>query len=311
MRAVQINRYGGIEEMEINKNAPAPSISNTQVLVEVHCASLNPVDFKIRRGDLRQFKEVHFPMTMGGDFAGIVVSSGSEVTGVKAGDMVYGSALVTNGGSGALAEFAACNRENIYIKPQISCYEAAALPLTGCSAIQALFDQIQLKASQKILIHGGAGGIGSVAIQIAKTIGAFVAATASEKSSGFVKELGADLVIDYKKERFEELLKEYDAVLDNVGGDTYRKSFEVLRKGGVINSMLERPDKALEEKYKVKALHQFTVVNAKRLSLLSEYVESGKIKINVGKKFTLDKTKEAFEYFETGHSSGKIVLKIQ
>ncbi|MFW6245060.1 MAG: NADP-dependent oxidoreductase, partial [Fibrobacterota bacterium] len=232
-----------------------------------------------------------------------------EVTDLKPGDQVFGNAFLLNGSSGSLAEFAACNRESMHLKPDFYFYEAAALPLTGTSALQALTEQIQLREGQKILIHGGAGGIGSMAIQLARAMGARVATTVSKKDKDLVKSLGADKVINYKKEKFEEEIGDYDAVLDTVGGDTYRRSFRVLKKGGVINSMLEDPDEDLAREHNVRALYQKTVVNAKRLSRLSEYIGGGKLKPLIDREFELDNIREAFEYFETEHSRGKVIIK--
>lgn len=309
MKAVQISQYGGPEVIQISREAPMPTIKDNQVLVEVHAASLNPVDWKFRNGNMKKAVKIPFPLTLGGDFSGIVVRAGSDVSDLKPGDQVFGSAFLLNGGSGSLAEFAACNRESMHLKPDIYFYEAAALPLTGTSALQALTEQIQLREGQKILIHGGAGGIGSMAIQLAKAMGAKVATTVSKKDKDLVKGLGADKVINYKKENFEAEIEDYDAVLDTVGGDTYKRSFKVLKKGGVINSMLEDPDEELAKEYSVRALYQKTVVNAKRLSRLSEYIGGGEIRPVIDKEFELDTAREAFEYFETEHSRGKVIIK--
>ncbi|MFP4163426.1 MAG: NADP-dependent oxidoreductase [Chitinispirillaceae bacterium] len=309
MKAVQIHQYGGPEVIEVSDEVHMPSITDSQVLVEVHAASLNPVDWKFRQGNMKGAVKRAFPFTLGGDFAGIVVNVGSEVTDLKPGDQVFGSSFIMNGGSGALAEFTACNRKNMHLKPDVYFYEAAALPLTGSSAVQALTEQIQLKEGQKILIHGGAGGIGSLAIQLAKAMGAKVATTVSKKEKDLVKGLGADKVINYKKQEFDEEIQDYDAVLDTVGGETYRRSFRVLKEGGVINSMLESPDEKLAEEHKVNALYQHTVVNPQRLSRLSEYIGAKGIKPVIDREFELDTAREAFAYLETHHCRGKVIIK--
>ncbi len=309
MKAVQFSRYGGPEVIETG-DVPIPSIKDNQVLVEVHAASLNPIDWKLRRGYLQEVFQPAMPVTLGGDFTGLVVNTGSKVTDLNAGDQVYGQAIVMNGGSGSLAEFVACNRQNLNYKPPVYFYEAAALPLAGVSALQSLAEQIQLKKGQKILIHGGAGGIGSLAIQLAKTMQAFVATTVSAKDIDFVKKLGADLAIDYKTQRFEEIIQDYDAVFDTVGKDTYRRSFAVLKKGGIINSMVHPVDDELARQFEVKALYQSTITNAKRLSRLSEYVGSDKLKPVIDREFSIDNAREAFEYFENEHSRGKVIVKI-
>jgi NADPH:quinone reductase-like Zn-dependent oxidoreductase len=163
---------------------------------------------------------------------------------------------------------------------------------------------------QKILIHGGAGGIGSFAIQLAKHLGAQVTVTASADEKQYVKELGADECIDYKTQSFEDLIKEYDAVFDTVGGETYKKSFQVLKKGGIIVSMLEQPDSELMAQYGVKAIAQFTQVNNERLAKLAELVEAGVIKVHVDKIFSLAQTRDALAYLQSGHPKGKMVVQV-
>ncbi|MBI2598399.1 MAG: NADP-dependent oxidoreductase [Candidatus Diapherotrites archaeon] len=189
--------------------------------------------------------------------------------------------------------------------------EAASMPLAGISAWQALSEHMNLSAGQKILVHGGAGGIGSNAIQIAKHLGAFVAATVSPEDKQFVKKLGADQVIDYKSEPFERLVNNFDAVFDTVGGDTYKKSFQVLKKDGIIVSMLEQPDNELVKKFGVRVISQFTQVSSEKLSKLGELVDRGKIKVFVDKTFPLIKAAEALDYLQKGHHRGKVLLKIK
>jgi len=311
MRAVQIKKHGATETVEFMENVPEPQINDTQVLVAVHAMSINPVDYKFRQG-MAGFKGEKFPLTLGGDFSGVVAQIGNAVTTLKPGDPVYGYAFVLNGGSGAFSEFVASNEKNTAMKPvNATFYEAAALPLTGTSAVQSLEEMIKIKNGQKILIHGGAGGIGSIAIQIARKKGAFIATTVSAKDISFVKEIGADIAIDYKTQRFDEILRDYDAVFDTVGGETYLRSFNILKKGGVINSMLESPDEKLVNKYDVRALSQFTITNNVRLDRLKEYVDSGDVKPYVDRIFDLENIREAFRYFETEHHRGKVVLRTQ
>jgi len=312
MKAAQYNKYGGPEAIEINGKAPNPSASLGQVLVEVHAASLNPFDYKLRLGYMKEMIPLKFPVTIGGDFSGVVTQLGEGVSEFKIGDEVYGQALVLNGGSGAFAEFAASNVANAAHKPKsVDHIKAASLPLVGASAIQALEVHIKLKSGDRILIHGGSGGIGSIVIQLAKSIGAYVATTVGTDSIEFVKNLGADEVIDYKNQKFEELLKDFDAVFDTVGGETVNKSFKVLKKGGVIVSMLGAPNPELAKEYNVTAIGQNTRINDKTLSRLTELVEKGVIKAQVDKVFPFEQTKEAFEYFEKGHPRGKVVVKIK
>ena len=234
MKSVQINRYGGSEVIEINQNIPEPTVSAGKVLVNVKAAGVNPVDWKIREGGFQQMIQLQFPSTLGMDFSGVIKQVGEGVSNseFKQGDEVYGQAGVINGGSGAFAEMALAKTESIANKPKrLSHIEAAALPLVGVSAWRALTENIGLSKGKRILIHGGAGGIGSIAIQLAKHLGAYVATTVSANDKQFVQELGADQVIDYKTQNFEDILHDYDAVFDTVGGDTYKRSFKVLKKG--------------------------------------------------------------------------------
>lgn len=307
MKAAQINKFGGKEAVTINKEAPRPELAAGQLLIEVHAAGVNPVDWKIREGYMRQNMEL--PATLGRDFSGVVKEVGAGVSGFKAGDEVYGQASL---GRGSFAEFVLADGKAVTPKPKsINHLEAGALPLAGASAWQALVDHMGLSKGQKILIHGGAGGIGSFAIQIAEHLGAYVATTVSERDIPFVKGLGADETIDYKNQSFEELLRDFDAVFDTVGGETYAQSFKVLKKGGTIVSMLEEPDSKLMAQYGVKAVGQWTQVTRERLSKLAELVDRGAIKVHVDKIFPLDLASEALEYQRTAHPRGKVVLKIK
>jgi alcohol dehydrogenase len=204
MKSINYSVYGDVDVLETIPDAAIPSIRPEQLLVEVEAASINPIDYKIRQGYMQAFMPVRFPVTIGGDFSGRVKKIGGEVTGFKIGDSVYGQAIVLNGGSGSVAEFVAANAVNAARMPDKTGFtEAAALPLAGVSALQAIEDFIKLKSGQKILIHGGAGAIGAIAIQLAKSIGAHVVTTSSEKNINYVKELGADTVIDYHKQPIE------------------------------------------------------------------------------------------------------------
>lgn len=311
MRAVQINSYGGNEVLEINQNAPKPTLSKNQVLVEVYAASINPVDWKIRSGFLKDVMPLTFPAILGGDFAGIVRKV-QDIHDFRENDEVYGSAIVLNGGSGSFAQYVAANIKNIARKPKnIDFIEASVLPLVGASAVQALEDHIKLATKQKILIHGGAGGIGHIAIQLAKHLGAYVATTVGSEDMEYAKSLGADEVIDYKTQVFENMLKDFDAVFDTVGGRTTNQSFRVLKRGGVIVSMLGQPDSKLAEQHGVTGIAQFTDINSKRLARLAQLVESGKIKGHVDKIFPLAEIKKAITYQEQGHPRGKVALKMK
>jgi alcohol dehydrogenase len=308
--------YGSSEVVEINQNAAAPNDpSDGKVLVKVKAAGVNPIDWKIREGYMQQMIPLQFPSTLGMDFSGTIEKVGAGVSGFNVGDEVYGQASVTRGGSGAFAEIALANADSIAHKPKsLNHQETAGLPLVGVSAWQALVETIGLTDGQKkILIHGGAGGIGSIAIQLAKRLGAYVATTASTNDKQFVKELGADEVIDYKTQTFEDLLPhDYDAVFDTVGGETYKRSFEVLKRGMgmIIVSMLEQPNQQLMEQFGVKAIFQFTQVNRERLTKLAQWVDQNNIRVNVDRTFSLEEAGKALDYQKDVHPRGKVVLAI-
>jgi NADPH:quinone reductase-like Zn-dependent oxidoreductase len=310
MRSAQINRYGGSEVIEISQNTPELTLSSGKVLVSIKAAGVNPVDWKIREGYFQQMIPLQFPFTLGMDFSGVIIQVGEGVSSdFKQGDEVYGQAGVVTGGSGAFAEMALAKTESITNKSKrLSYVEAAALPLVGVSAWRALVENIGLSKGQRILIHGGAGGIGSIAIQLAKNLGAYVATTASVNDKVFVQELGADQVIDYKSQNFEDLLHDYDSVFDTVGGETYKRSFKVLKKGGIIISMLEQPNSELMNQYNVKAIFQFTQADRERLTKLAEWVDQNNVKINVDRTFLLDEAGKALDYQKDVHPRGKVVL---
>jgi NADPH:quinone reductase-like Zn-dependent oxidoreductase len=307
MKSTQIKRYGGSEVVEINQSTPAPNDPSAgKVLVDVKAAGVNPADWKIREGYFQQMMPLQFPSTLGMDFSGVIEKVGEGVPDFKQNDEVYGQAAVIRGGSGAFAD-------TIAHKPKILSHEkAAGLPLVGVSAWQALVDIIGLSKGQKILIHGGAGGIGSIAIQLAKHLGAYVATTVSTNDKQFVKEeLGADEVIDYKTQTFEDLLPhEYDAVFDTVGGETYTRSFKILKRGGIIVSMLEQPNQELMDRFGVKAISQFTQVNRERLTKLAQWVDQNNIRVNIDRTFPLDEAGKALDYQRDVHLRGKVVLQV-
>ncbi len=310
MKAVQIRSYGGVEVLEVNNDVAKPSASEGQVLVEVYAASLNPFDWKVREGMTKGYLNLEFPILMGGDFAGVIKELGQNVFGFKVGDEVFGQAAAYGGGSGSFAELAVANTDKIAVKPNgLDFLQAASLPLVGVSALQALETHINLKKDQKILIIGGAGGIGSIAIQIAKALGAYAAASAGSDDLDYVKSLGADEVYDYK-ENFWEKIHEFDAVFDTAGKET-DKAFRVVKKGGVVVWMTGNPDLELAKKLEVQAIAQNSEGNRERLTRLAQLVQDGKVKAQVDKVFSLDEVKEAFTHLETGHPRGKAVLKIR
>jgi alcohol dehydrogenase len=312
MRAVQFNTYGDASVIEINENAPIPQLNKGQVLVNNYAASINEFDWKLRSGMMQKMITLNFPATMGGDFSGKVILVGPGVSDFKIGDEIYGQAIILNGSSGAMAQNVAANSQNCAVKPSgISFNEAAALPLTGVSALQAIVEHIKLTSGQKILIQGGAGGIGHLAIQIAKSIGAYVATTISTDDINFAKDMGADEIIDYITSRFEDSIKNYDAVFDTVGGETTDRSFTVLKKGGILVSMAGQPKEELVQKYGVTAIGQKTDVNTSRLNQLTKLVNSGKLKVHIAQTFEFNKVKDAFNYQETSSPQGKVVIQIK
>lgn len=311
MKAIQINGYGGSDVLILNDNAPTPTPGKGQVLVAGRAASINPFDLGIVGGYFKEQMPLTFPVTVGGDFSGVVSEVGDGVSEFKVGDEVYGTANIFTGGSGAFAEAIVANVANCALKPKnVNFEEAAALPLVGSSAVQALEEHIKLHAGQKICIHGGAGGIGHVAIQLAKVIGAYVATTVSTDDVAFAKQLGADEVIDFRTQAFETILKEYDSVFVTARGDVTGKSYGILKRGGVLVSMADQPDASQAETLGITATGQMTRTDTQHLRRVAELVESGKIKVNVDKVFPFTQNKEAWEYQQTGHPRGKVVLKI-
>lgn len=293
MQAVQINQYGDNQEIVLQETAE-PVLKEGQVSVDVKAASCNPFDITIRSGAIQKMMPFPLPLTLGGDFAGVT----------RDGNEVYGSANVANGGSGSMAQVTAANLANLAAKPKnISWVEAASLPLTGCSAIQAIDEHIALKSGEKILIHGGAGGIGSLAIQLAKARGAYVATTASGEGIELAKKLGADLVIDYSTQKFEAGVKDYGAVFDTVGGEITERSLQVLTPDGRMVTMIGQSEDP-------RVIRQGTKVNTANLDKLRAIVESGVIKPQIAQVFPLAKAREAYELLEHGHPLGKVVIEV-
>jgi alcohol dehydrogenase len=312
VKAVQIDAYGDTGVLRMVADAPKPEAAPGQVLIEVHAASINPADSMLRAGYMQSMVKLQFPATMGSDVAGVVVAAGSDAVSLKVGDRVYGSAGFVSGGSGAFAEYAAATAGRVARLPAGQTFvQAAALPLAGVSALQAIEEQLQLRAGSRILIHGGAGGIGSLAIQIAKRAGAYVASTCHGGVASFVRNLGADEVIDVDQQAFQDRLKGFDAVLDTIGAETYTNSFSVLKKGGVLLTMIAQPNAELAQKFGVRTLGQLTDVNAARLDRLAELVAEGAVKIQVDRVFALSQAKEAFLARESGPVRGKIVLQVR
>jgi NADPH:quinone reductase-like Zn-dependent oxidoreductase len=310
MKATIINKYGGTEVIETSDDIQKPAVKAGQVLVEVHAASLNRIDSVIRAGYLHQLMPLNFPSVLGGDFAGIVAQVGEGATNVKTGDEVYGYAGAFLGGSGSLAENTSVSVDKVPKKPKsIDMATAASLPLAGASAIQAIEEHIKLQKGQKILIHGGSGGIGSLAIQLAKLHEAYVATTVSTSNIELAKKLGADEVIDYKTNDFTTIIKDYDAVLV-AAAEELNNSYKVVKKGGILVSIAGNVDENLAKEHGITAITQMTRTSTSQLKRLGELVDSGKLKPLIDKTFTFNDAKEAFDYFEQKHPRGKVVIRI-
>lgn len=311
MKAAQFNDYGDASVLQVT-DVEKPTISEGKVLVKVQAASLNPFDTMVRAGYLKDMIPLTLPVTIGGDIAGTVAEVGDGVTGLAAGDVVYGQANIVAGNSGAFAEFALTSATQVAKAPtNVNIDEAGSLPLIGASALEALEKHIKLQPGQKVFIHGGSGAIGGAAVQIAKNIGAYVATTATGDGVEEVKALGADQVIDYKAQDFTTELADFDAVFDTVGGDDFNKSFQILKQGGMAVSMVAQADEAAAKEHGITATTQMTNVNTEVLNTLRDLVESGVVTPRVGKVFTLDQVQDAFTARETGSVKGKVVLHIQ
>lgn len=308
MKAVQITQYGGIENLQV-VDVPVPSPGKHQVLVEIHAVSINPFDVTLRNGTYKEFIPLKFPVTVGGDFAGRITALGEDVSEFVVRDEVYGSAITLSGGSGAFAQFASANTASISKKPKnLNFSQAASLPLVGSSSVQALEEHIKLQKDQKILIHGGAGGIGSIAIQVAKSIGAYVATTVNADSVAFATALGADQVIDYTKVPFATVVKDFDAVFDTVGGETTNQSYSVLKKRGTLVTMVGQPDAQMAQTYGVTAIGQNTHIITPALDRVAQLADNGSIKPLVDKAFPPDQVQEAFTLQEQGRPRSKVVI---
>ena len=310
MKAVRIHTSGGVEVLKY-EDAPRPEPKESELLVRVIAAGVNPVDAKIRAGGFGRRSPDAQPMVLGWDVAGIVESAGPAASKFKKGDAVFAFLPLQRGGG--YAEYVIVDEAIAVAKPKsLTFVEAAAVPLAAMTAWQAMLDTGGLKEGQTVLIHGGSGGVGAFAVQIAKAKGAKVIATASTPNQEFLKELGADVAIDYKTQKFEDIAKDVDVVLDTVGGagETQKRSFEVLRKGGSLVSIVGGPDQNLAKEKGVNAKGILVKPDAKQLSQIAELIDSGKIKVTVSQVVPLQDVAKAHEQIETGHTKGKIVLKV-
>jgi NADPH:quinone reductase-like Zn-dependent oxidoreductase len=306
MKAVVVHEYGGPEVLKLEE-APRPEPKENEVLVRVIGAGVNPVDALIRSGKYAKFFGTTLPLVPGYDIAGVVEKTGAKVTKLKVGDAIYAYPMW----GGGYAEYDVVAEGEAALKPKSLNYiEAASVPLVALTAWQALIDVAKLSAGQTVLIHGGSGGVGSMAIQIAKARGAKVIATASTPNQGLLKELGADVSIDYTTQKFEEIAKDVDVVLDSVGKDTLARSYGVIKKGGFIATLVAEPDKAELDKRGIRGASISVKPNAQELAEITKLIDAKKIKPVVSQVLTLADAVKAQEQAATHHTRGKIVLKI-
>jgi NADPH:quinone reductase-like Zn-dependent oxidoreductase len=306
MKAVVAHEYGPPDVLKLEK-VPRPEPKEDEALVRVIASGVNPADPLTLGGKFAKEWGTHLPLIPGYEIAGIVEKTGDQVTSLKAGAAVYGYPTF----GGGWAEYVAVKEWEVALKPKsLSFAEAAAVPMGALTAWQALVDVAQLHAGQTILIHGGSGGVGSFAIQIAKERGARVIATASTANQDLLRQLGADVTIDYTKQKFEEIAKDVDCVLDPVGKDTLARSYAVLKKGGVILALVARPDPEELKKHEIRAEGIWVKPNAKDLSEIARLIDAGKIKPIVTQVRPMSEAIAAEQQAETHHTRGKVVLRI-
>ena len=333
MKAFILDSYGSNKRLRLGA-MPAPALGDHDVLVEVHAASVNPLDSKIRDGEFKLILPYRLPVVLGNDLAGVVVRVGAKVRGFKPGDEVY--ARPDKDRIGTFAELIAMNEADVAMKPKnLTMEEAASIPLVALTAWQALVEIGKLTKGQKVLIHAGSGGVGTVAIQLAKHLGATVATTTSGANADFVKGLGADIVIDYRKDDFETILDGYDVVLNSLGKDTLEKSLSVPKPGGKLISISGPPDAqfakangsswllqqvmrvlsfGIRRKSKLRRVSYsflFMRASGEQLSKITALIEGGVIRPVIDRVFQFEATNEALAYVETGRSKGKVVVKVQ
>jgi NADPH:quinone reductase-like Zn-dependent oxidoreductase len=308
MKAVRIHTQGGPETL-VYEDAPRPTPLTNEVLIRVRAASVNPVDWKIRDGYGKEIFNHQMPLILGWDVAGTIEAVGPEVDKFKLGDPVYGYTSLLR--DGAYAEFAIAKQEEIALKPaSLDFVEAAAVPVAALTAWQAMFDTANLEENQKVLIHAASGGVGSIAVQLAKAKGVYVIGTSSARNADFVRELGVDEFIDYQATQFETVVHDVDVVLDTIGGDTQVRSFGVLRKDGFLVSIVEPPSEELAAQHGVRSKMVGVLPNGTQLSEIAALIDSGKVKPFVETVLPLSEARQAHEMSKSGRTRGKIVLQV-
>jgi NADPH:quinone reductase-like Zn-dependent oxidoreductase len=306
MKAVVAHDYGAADVLKY-EDAPRPEPKENELLVRVIACGVNPADPLVISGRLAKEFGTHLPLIPGYDVAGVVEKTGAKITKFKKGDAVYGYALF----GGGWAEYAVLGENEAALKPRSTSFiDAAAVPLAALTAWQSLIDTAKLSAGQTVLIHGGSGGVGSFAVQIAKAKGARVIATASTANQDLLKQLGADVPIDYTKTKFEEVAKDVDVVVDTVGRDTLARSYPIVKKGGIVTTIVSRPDQAQLDKYGIRGNSVWSHPDGNELAEITKLIEAGKIKPIVSQVFPLADAVKAAEQAETHHTRGKLVVKI-
>lgn len=309
MKAVRIHDYGTSDVLTI-EDIPIPEIKEDDVLIKIFATSVNPVDWKVREGLVRWRNLHQLPLTLGWDVSGVVDKIGSKAHKFKIGDEVYSRPSIDRNGS--YAEYIAVRETEVALKPKtITHEEAASIPLVGLTVWESLVTTANIQAGQKVLIHAAAGGVGSMAVQIARIYGCYVIGTASEGNIDFVKNLGAHEVIDYRNQDFTQLIKDVDVVLDTVGGTTQENSWKVLREGGMLMSIINKPSDEIANQYKARSGYIFVQSNGRILETLAHLIDTGKLKPVVGSVFSLDEIKQAQELSQSKRAKGKIVIKVR
>ena len=304
-RVIHVYSYGGPEQLKLEQK-PRPEPQAGEVLLRVHAAGVNQIDWKIRQGLMKDFQPVTFPYTPGIEVAGVVEGVGPGVTAFEIGQAVFGQSA-----RGAYAEYITESVEALALKPEtLSFAEAATVPVGATTAWRALFDNGGLTSGQRVLIQGAAGGVGLFAVQLAKWKGAQVIGTASTANLDFVLGLGADTVVDYTTTPVESVVQEVDLVLDGVGGETLISSLAALRRGGTLISIAGLPPREEAQARGVRAAFIRNQYSRELLQTVTRFIDEGRIKVTVGKTFPLSEVQQAHEYSRSGHGRGRIVLQI-
>jgi NADPH:quinone reductase-like Zn-dependent oxidoreductase len=309
MNAIRIHDYGGPEVLQF-EDAPRPQLGNGEVLVRVHAAGVNPLDWKVRSGSLNGFVQHKLPLIPGWDVSGVVEQIGPGVSQFKKGDEVFAMADPTR--DGTYADYVAVRGTALAIKPKsLHHVRAAATPVSALAAWRSLFDLGQLQPGQRILIHGGSGGVGHFAVQLAKWKGAYVMATASTKHQELLRKLGADETIDYTTQQFEDVAHEIDIVLDAIGGETQERSWLVLNKGGALISLVQPPSEGKANRFGVRGIMSSVQPNGAQLTKIAKLIDSAKLRPTIDRILPLSEARRAHELGQSGHVRGKIVLRVK